>query len=167
MKLISQTTAAKNITAIKVAGKKQDTMIHETEMFAIHQANAHGQVTPLNQLLSALNKSARKQALLVHIRDHSKIVVLKTGLVEYRKDKKLYRGTKEITIAEALEFANEKPFYDYTHESKPATKTDALKRFNALVSSLKEFKGTVEHMEVIAKVEAAIADATAPVKAKV
>jgi hypothetical protein len=157
MKLINDNQAKANIIELRTTGAKQDKLIHETGLYAINQANQHGNTNSMNDLVRALNKSARKEALYAWLRDHAKVVKLTTGLMEYRKDKKLFDKLDgilvEITTEKALELAEFVPFWDYTKEATPATKTDALEQLNNLINRLTNFKGTVEHKEVIANLK--------------
>lgn len=158
MKLIADKQATKNINTIKIQGAKRDVMIHETAMWAIYHAN-QGQVTPMNKLLGALNKSDRKEALKVYFRDFSKVSFNKLGVAEYSKAKQLYIAGKEVSPDECIEYADAHPFYDYTHEVKPATSVDALKRLTSLITQLDEFTGEVKHLEVLTLLKEAKAKA--------
>lgn len=154
MNLITDKQAKSNIVSIKANGVKMDALIHETGVFAVAQANLHGNTTVMNQLVGALNKSARKEALVTWFRDHAKVAQLKTGLLEYRKDRKLYntvpmQDKAEVTIEQAIENANNIPFWAYTKEAKPVSSYDVLSRLESLLNSAKNFKGEVKHQELL------------------
>lgn len=167
MNIITLKEANKNIETIKTTGAKREALIHITALFAIHQVNNHGNLTALNKLVSVMRASDRKEAFKTWVTDHAKVVFKKNGLFAYSKNRKLYDTSKfpakvECTIDESLELANSVPFWDYTKESVPASKTDVIARVQSLVSKLKKFSGTVEHKEYIADLEALLVKAGKP-----
>jgi len=150
MQIITDTQGKKNIGTIKLSGIKRDALIHVTGVWAISQVVNHGNTKPLNQLVSALSKSDRREAFVVWVRDHCQIVELKTKVLEYRKDRKIYGYEGEaITPQQALEKAEKTPFYDYTKESKPASSYDVLTRLANLVKTANNFQGEVKHKDLL------------------
>ena len=148
--LINDVTAKRNITTIKTNGLKMDNLLHVTGLYCIDQVNQHGNTHQLNQLVSALGRNTRKEAFITWVRDHAKVVSLKTGVLEYRKDRKLYDANGiECTNEVALEKAESVPFWDYTKEVKPVSSYDVLTRLESLLKSAKSFAGDVKHAELL------------------
>jgi len=152
--MFTELEAKRAIKEIKTSGLKLDKLVQSVSLYAIFQANTHGNTNSMNQLVSALNKSSRKEALCTYLRDFSKVAInSKTKLFEYRKDRKIYNGTVEITIVEAQENATKIAFYDYTKEVKPITSYDVLTRLQSLIKTAKSFDGTVEHKTMLSALE--------------
>ena len=167
MNIITDKQAKINIATLKKDGAKLDALIQATALYAIDQINRHGQTTPVNQLLGALNKSARKEALVIYIRDHAKATLNKNKVFEYRKDKKLFDttvkvGKVEVTIEQALENADSKPFYDYSKEVIPSTSMDALASMESLLKRIQSFTGEVKHKELATELAKVIESAKQP-----
>lgn len=152
--IINDTQAKRNILSIKASGARMDTMLHVTGLYCINQVNEHGNTTPMNKLIGAIGKNTRKEAFITWLRDHSKVVSLKTGVLEYRKDRKLYDANGiECNNEVALEKAESVPFWDYTKEVKPVSSYDVLTRLESLLKSAKGFVGDVKHAELLATLQ--------------
>jgi len=150
----------KNVKAIKTNGAKLDTLIHESAVFAVEQLNLHGNNGAANRLLSALNKSSRKEALYVWFNDFALCKRNhKDNTLEYAKNKKLFNDGVECTGEDAVLLADASPFYDYTKEIAPASSYDVMKGIKAILNRAKKMYAdgkTVEHEEMLATLKALI-----------
>jgi hypothetical protein len=148
----------KSIKAIKTNGAKLDTAIHQCAVFSVEQLNMHGNNGAANKLLSALNKSSRKEALFTWFNDFSMSKRNhKDNTIEYSKNKKLSFDGVDISPANAVDLADANPFYEYTKEITPASSYDVIKGIKAILSRAKKMAKdgkTVEHSELLAKLEA-------------
>ena len=150
----------KNIKAIKTTGGKLDTLIHESAVFAVEQLNLHGNNGAANRLLSALNKSSRKEALYVWFNDFAMCKRNhKDNTLDYSKNKKLENDGAPISGEDAVLLADASPFYDYTKEIAPASSYDVMKGVKAILNRVKKMQAegkTVEHEEMLATLKTLI-----------
>lgn len=156
----------KKISIIKRIGETSDKMIHSAGMYALEQVNTHGNTNPMNRLVSALGKSMRKEALILWFVDYGKVQRNNEDkTLSYSKNKVLKfsfdtnrpspNGT-EVSGADALVFAEEMPFYDYSKEKVPASVYDVNKGILSLIrnaqAAVKNGKKT-EHLENLSKIK--------------
>ena len=150
----------KNIKAIKSTGGKLDALIHESAVFAVEQLNLHGNNGAANRLMSALNKSSRKEALYVWFNDFALCKRNhKDNTLEYAKNKKLILDGQPIAAEDMILVADATPFYDYTKEIAPASSYDVMKGIKAILNRAKKMHAdgkTVEHEEMLATLKTLI-----------
>ena len=138
--------------------------IHSFSMFALEQCNVHGNTDPMNKLIGALHHSQRKQALVAWFKDLSLAVMQEDKTFKYSKGKTIALITSEgdkveYSPTDAIVYADDHPYYDYTVESKPPSSFDMLKAIEALIkraSKYTEEGKTVEHLELKAALEALV-----------
>jgi len=162
IEIVAEKKFNKQLSIIKRIGKTGDELIHSAGLYAMEQVNLHGNKTPANQLLSVLGKNVRKEALITWFIDYGKVQRNnENNTLEYVKGKELKFSFETnrpsptgtiVTPEEALLFAEEMPFYDYTKEKKVSSIYDVnaaiLQLFrNAKAAPLKGKR--VEHGEKI------------------
>lgn len=145
----------KNVSLIKRHSSNLAALIHSCAMFALEQVNIEGNSDPMNQLVSALHHSQRKQALVAWFEDHSKANLQEDKTFKYNKNKKIIMYVQgkatEFEIDEAIVHGEEFPYYDYTKESKPSTSFDVLKAVEALLRKIETKSASgiqVDHYEL-------------------
>jgi len=145
----------KNVKAIATMGKKADTLIHESAMFALEQVNVHGNSNFVNQLTSALSASMRKEALVVWFLDFGMVRRnTKDNTLEYAGKKELKIDGEVISGTDILPYADDQPFYTYTKEIAPASVYDVQKAILSIMKRAAKFNKDgkpVEHSELLAK----------------
>lgn len=145
----------KNIKVIANMGKKADTLIHDSAMFALEQVNVYSNSTPAKQLISALSASMRKEALFVWFLDFGMVRRnTKDNTLEFAGKKELKIDGEVISGTDILPYADDQPFYLYTKEIAPASVYDVQKAILSIVKRASKFNKdgkTVEHAELLAK----------------
>jgi len=114
----------KNIKSIKLRGKNLDILIQTTAIGAIVHAMEHGNNTPLTNLVNAMPKSGRKQALIKYLVDHTPY--------NWKSDKEKFTKPKNPKRQFMLEEAKEVPFWEYTVEKEPSA-IDVNKAIESLI----------------------------------
>lgn len=114
-----------NIRLIKNAADLMDERIHETGVSILAHANEHGDWTATQSLYEALPKSARREAFVKWITDHSPLKFDKE-LKRFIKPKKSKRGYD-------VDGANAQPFWDYTKEVAPKLDLNKLLVLETLI----------------------------------
>lgn len=135
-------------------GASRFTLIHDAAMFAAEQINKHGQTTPANQLLSVMHKADRVEALRVWFNDFTKANNTKEGTLKYSDKKELAWDGEPIGADAILDIADGLPYYEYSHEIKPASTYDIQKAVAQILKRAAKFKNdgkNVEHEELIEK----------------
>lgn len=153
----------KNVSLIKRHSADLASLVHSCAMFALEQVNLNGNTDPMNQLVSALHHSQRKQALVAWFEDHSMANLQEDKTFKFSKNKKIVMYVQgkatEFTIDEAIVHGDEFPYFDYTKESKPSTSFDVLKAVESLLRKIETKSAAgiqVDHYELKDKLAALI-----------
>lgn len=144
------------VALVKSTGEKMDGMLHECALYSLEQLNLHGNNGPVNRLLGAFNKSSRKEALFVWFNDFGMSKRAKDNTIVYYGKKKLAFEGEEVSAQDILILADEKPFYDYTKEIKPASSYDVMKGIKSILaraSKMQQNGLTVEHAELVSSLQ--------------
>lgn len=120
MKLIEKAAdVTKAIDSIARRAKKLDTDIHVTAVSCLHHADKHGDVTLMQNLIKAMGRSQRKNALIGWASAFGKFQPDEAGKnVVFNRD-----GTTDMTSAQGespWDFAPEKPFQAFDLSSELA-----------------------------------------------
>lgn len=147
----------KNLLAIKKSGEAMDKVMHESAMFALEQANKHGNTNFVNQLISALGRNVRKEAMITWFRSFGLLVWNdKEKVFKYSKDKKIMVESVPLSVEDALEIAESRPFYEFSVEKAEIKKLDTYVSFQAFISRMRSAAKNgkqVEHLEFIDALE--------------
>lgn len=115
----------KNIASIAVKGKALDDLIHTTAVMCIDYAKDHNNnFDPMTNLVKAINKASRKEALIFWFKTFAPCILSKEGNFKLDKSK-----TANAYDSQA---ASKKPFWDLTKE-----KVEANLKIENFVKSLK------------------------------
>lgn len=95
-----------NIAIIAKNGKALQSAIHDTGMQILEHVETYRETSLANQLVNAMPKSLRKNALIAWFQAH--------GKMKWNQEKKALSFKKEFVTK--LEEANEKPFWEFLPE---------------------------------------------------
>jgi len=102
------------------ASKKAQTLYHECGLFAVYQSIQHGNTTPAYDLVIAMPKSQRREAMILWLEHFSWVRFTKDG--SGNVDGVKLHKSKTITV-ELLDSHMEKiqsiPYYEYSKEAVP------------------------------------------------
>jgi hypothetical protein len=122
--------------------KQADELIHQLSCNAIYHSVKDGQVTPANQLLAKLGRSARKNDLISWIIRYGNF---KWNSTEKVLEHCLKHQHSELGAHIQAEAAFDSPFYDEVTERKPLESVDVLALIKASVNKVKrEMKAAAE-----------------------
>ncbi len=112
------------IKSIKTRSETLDKDIHKAAVSSIAHFMEHGNCTAMTQLVEAVGKAARKEALTFWFREHANV---RWQRVEKGSDEfHFVKGNKELDEKALLEQAIDTPFWQFTKE-KSQTEFDAMK----------------------------------------
>lgn len=124
----------RNIKTIRTNGAKLDALIHSTAVGCLVHCQAHGDCTPMDQLLEALPKASRIEAFKVWVQTFSPIRWNGDGKVGVAKE-----GTK-LYVPFDIEQAEKVPYWALTEEKVKVKELNAA----ALVALINRFVKQVD-----------------------
>ena len=120
----------KKILSIGKSGKTLDDNIHLVGVSILNHASEHGDFSAMNRLISAMPKSARTQALIKWVVDHSPLYHdVKTNLFIKSKNNKTEYNVEQ---------ANDIPFWEYTIEKVVVPNYDNILNFQNILNSVEK-----------------------------
>ena len=120
----------KSLANIVTCGDSLARHITDSGLFAIAQANLHGNVTAGIMLLEAMGKKHDKARVIIWL--------VNFGKFAYSKDKGLtYRNRKDIlpeNVDSWIIGASETPYYEFSKQAEPEFKVDVYKALASLIA---------------------------------
>ncbi len=150
--ILGKDNIAKGIKTIQLQGKKFDKLIHQIAVSTLNHIELHGDITLALNLLEAMPKHSRKQALKAWMLAFGKLkeeeIELKAEDGKTSKAKKIvYDGTKLNMIEDAIVH----PFYDFIKEKEEVVYDHAwfIKTVKTLITKASKNKDLKDQVFVL------------------
>ena len=138
--MFTEKTLAKALHNIVTCGDSLADQIHAVGIYAIDQANLHGNINVANRLLEAMGTKHDKARVITWL--------VEFGSFSYNKEKGLtYRNRKDVSPETAQGFvdaAQESPYWVFTKQIEPKFEVHILARLKTLIDLPKKTRAKAE-----------------------